>query len=474
MSAGGSVLDWAEFVLDTSYDDLPQTVVDRTKLAILDSLAVSCAGAATPIAESVERYVAEVEQTAAEALGGFELFPRGARVRDWELAGLVQGVRAYGHLYGDTSLRSVSHPGPVVVSSALTTAQRAPISGREFIAAVAIGYQVLEAFAVELNGRPPRMALQIRGFRPTAICGPLAAAATAGRMLGLDRDVLANSLGVAANAASGLRPNDGDPAAAILLQTGQAVRSGHAAVRLAQAGVKGGAAILEGPGGFLEAYTGRKGVSVPPQSESWAILDTAVKLHATAHTLAPVVDMVLDLQRRHGFRAEDVSDLEIRVPQAHVKISGDKKPFPTTTSEAVGHYAFGAAAALVAKDFLWPTVLENSLLDPRVAALAAKVRVSADPEHTAAFDAGELMWPASVALRVDGAVLTATVDRPEGVAYTDETLAAVTRKLEVLTAGDSVVDAAALRDYIIGLDSVPDFHPGLVAALGGPIAEKAS
>jgi 2-methylcitrate dehydratase PrpD len=471
MRGPGSVHDWADFVLGTTYEELPQAVVDRTKLAILDSLAVSCAGVATPIADSVERYVAEVEA----GLSGpraFDLFPLGTRVHDWELAGLVQGVRAYGHLYGDTSLRSVSHPGPVVVSSAITTAQRTNASGRDVIAAVAIGYQVLEAFAVELNGRPPRMALQIRGFRPTAVCGPLAAAATGGRLLGIDESVLANALGVAANSASGLRPNDGDPAAAILLQTGNAVRTGHAAVRLAQAGVKGGDAILEGPGGYLEAYTGRKGVTVAPQTERWAILDTAVKLHATAHTLAPVVDMLLDLQRRHGFGADDVTAIEIRVPTAHLKISGADKPFPTSTSEAVGHYAFGAAAALVARDFLWPSLLESSLRDPRVAKLAATVSVRSDPEHTADFDAGEKMWPASVVVRAGGRVLSASVDRPEGVAYTDTTVAAVTRKLEALTEVESAVDATALRDYVIGMEGVPDFHQGLVAALSGPATER--
>jgi 2-methylcitrate dehydratase PrpD len=470
MRASGLAGEWSDFVLSTRFEDLPQAVVDRTKLAILDSLAVSCAGVTTEIAAATERYVAAVEAGPDPAPGpstGFSVFPYGVRVRDWELAGLVQGVRAYGHLYGDTSLRSVSHPGPVVVSSAITTAQQTGASGRDVITAVALGYQVLEAFAVELNGRPPRMALQIRGFRPTAVCGPLAAAATAGRLVGADAGVLANALGVAANAASGLRPNEGDPAAAILLQTGHAVRAGHGAVRLAQAGVKGGVSILEGPGGYLEAFTGRKGVTVAPQSSDWAILDTAVKLHATAHTLAPVVDMVLDLQRRHGFKAEDVTAVEVRVPVAHLKISGRDKPFPVTTSEAVGHYGFGVAAALVSGDYLWPAVLERSLHDPRVVALAGLVTILSDPEHTADFDAGEKMWPAGVVVRAGGAVLSASVDRPDGVAFSDRTLAAVTRKFEVLSAdlGDRV-DADAVRDFVIGLDDVDAFHEGLTAAVG--------
>jgi 2-methylcitrate dehydratase PrpD len=309
------------------------------------------------------------------------------------------------------------------------------------------------------------MALQVRGFRPTAVCGPLAAVATAGKLLGLDARQLANSLAIAASEAGGLRPNDGDPSAAILLQTGTAVRVGHAAIRLSEAGVRGHPRALEAPGGFLEAYSGRKTVPVVPDGANWAILGTAVKLHATAHTLAPVIDMMLRLRREHDLPLDRIERIVVIVPEAHIKISGGKKPMPATAADATANYPFGVAAALVDGDYLWPATVDRLLTDPAVARLAALVEVRSDPTHTAEFDSGDKLWPATVEVVVDGKTLRATVDRPDGADYNPEAVAAVTRKFEALvTQWPTTVDAQAIRDYVMNMETADDFFAGLLAA----------
>src|SRR3989304_2135059 len=83
---------------------------------------------------------------------------------------------------GDVDVLALFHFSPPVVSAALATAERVKASGRDFIAAVVAGCEMMARLSEAVNP-----ALRDRGFHTTPSCGGFGAAVAAGRLLSLAR-----------------------------------------------------------------------------------------------------------------------------------------------------------------------------------------------------------------------------------------------------------------------------------------------
>src|SRR5262249_44741186 len=82
------------------------------------------------------------------------------------------------------------HPGAVVFPAALAAAESRRASGREFLVALAVGYEVAIRAGIALH-------TSYRYYHGSGAWGALGAAAAAGRLLGLTTDQLTNALGIA-------------------------------------------------------------------------------------------------------------------------------------------------------------------------------------------------------------------------------------------------------------------------------------
>jgi len=93
-----------------------------------------------------------------------------------------------------------AHPAGTVFPAAFAVAEAGHKSGREFIAAMAAGYEVVcrigdaQTNAVEIE----------RGFHNPAVNGPYGAAAAAGKLLHLDLPLLVSAFGVAGSHSAGI------------------------------------------------------------------------------------------------------------------------------------------------------------------------------------------------------------------------------------------------------------------------------
>src|SRR5262249_59084169 len=89
-----------------------------------------------------------------------------------------------GHAFemDDIHKESIVHPNSLAVPVALALAEADPtLSGRTIVAALALGYEV----GLRI-GNAATTALFLNGFHPQGTTGAFVAAATAGRLLGLD------------------------------------------------------------------------------------------------------------------------------------------------------------------------------------------------------------------------------------------------------------------------------------------------
>jgi 2-methylcitrate dehydratase PrpD len=394
-------------------------------------------------------------------------------------AAFLLGVYAFSENYCDTGLASVAHLGSIVVPSVLLAAQHRELGGREVLAAITVGYNVMEYFGATLNGGSPRMAHQLRGFRPTASAGPLAAVAVLARLSGASAEECCQAMALACSQGGGLRRSPQSAVGAIRIQSGEALRRAVQTLWLAKAGVASDTRVLRLPGGFFPAYAGGKllDVAVPKAGADRDFLATAsMKLDCTPHTLVTLLDATRDLGARHRGRIgdwiDDIASVVVSVPAQHNVISGGGKPLPDTFAEAAGHVPFCVALALVSGSHLYPAVLEAGITDEVVRALAERVTLVVDDELTTIFDSDATSWPARVEIEFGSRGRdTAELRAPETSDWTAEHALSTAAEKVTAIMGERAGTADELAAYFAGAARWPDAWAAIV---GSPLTRPAA
>ena len=242
----GITLQLARHAASLRYEALPPALVELTKECVLDTLGVSI-GASTlaPEAGILADYVREQGGRPEATLLGF-----GGKAPA-PLAAFLNG--SLGHMLDYDDMGESGHPGIVTIPVALAVAEKlGGVSGREFIAAVAAGMDVMTRMSRAID--VPDWTIT-EGWFATQLIGFVAGAATAGRLLGLDEEKMENALGIGFNQMSGTRQMA--EGAATHMRSMQAGFSGQGAVLaadLARRGIIGSKDVIEGRYGFFRTY----------------------------------------------------------------------------------------------------------------------------------------------------------------------------------------------------------------------------
>jgi 2-methylcitrate dehydratase PrpD len=157
----------AEFSAALAYEDLPGDVVAKARVHLLDTLGAAFAGTRS---REFGQVLATIEPRADGAAGIWGSDLR-ASVRD---AALVNGVAAHVFELDDTG--GCDHSGAVVVPALMAAAEGRAVSGREFLTAFVVGYEVGRR-VLEASGGYDRH--NGAGWHSTGTCGAIAAAAAA-------------------------------------------------------------------------------------------------------------------------------------------------------------------------------------------------------------------------------------------------------------------------------------------------------
>ncbi len=365
----------ASFGSSLSYEKLPPEVQDRARYFFLDYLGVAVRGSLSESSQPLYRLAAELQpQGLATVLGRKEkvAFP---------YAALLNGTAAHSLELDDTHQAGSIHLGVSVFSAALAAGEQQGASGRDFITAAVLGFEVAARLAMALRPQEHYR----RGFHPTATCGALGAAAAAAKLLSLSEAQLLSALGIAGSQASGLMEFLSEGAWTKRLHPGWAAFSGIHAALLAREGFRGPGTVLEGPNGFLKAYSSHP----DPQKitdglgEDFQILKTAVKPHACCRYSQAPIDAVLSLVQEHNLRPPDVERVTIGMLQTGIPVicePMEKKRHPTNVVDAQFSLPFGVAVALVKRRAGLEEFSPATLQDPQVLKLMPKIDYQHDPE----------------------------------------------------------------------------------------------
>ena len=238
------------------------------------------------------------------------------------------GARAQHDEYPD----GISHFGSTVIPALLAVAETHHVRGDRVLAAMIAGYEVGGRIASASVGDT-----SARGFRPTGLYGPFAAAASAGNALGLEPEMLVSALALAANSSAGLLETWLGGTDEWRYQTAFAGRNGFAAARLAAAGVRGSASMLDGPKGFNRAFAG---VDVDSSfiasglGSRWVMDDVLLKPYPICAFNQAPVQQLLELTAAHRIDPREIEAIRIHMNAEDLTYPGIDTIQPVETRAA--------------------------------------------------------------------------------------------------------------------------------------------
>ena len=309
--------EFAAFVANLGYEDLPPEVVDRAKGVTLQALTSALVAYGMPASQQA---LALMQEEEAGAGGAATVLCSGSKLTKAGAA-FVNAEMIFAGGKWDT-FRMLTHPGIAILPAILVAAEIASASGKEFVTAVAAAYEVMERMAAEFI--PTVMS---RGFHAGPVFGIFGAAIAAAKLGGLDENQIHSAIAQCVNLAAGNL--EGARSGGRSLREGGAVRNALLAVALAKHGTPGGETVLEGEAGFYHAYAGNNrgelrfsftgsnrtdlGKITQGLGRDWIFLETLYRIYSTAGYNIAHVDVTARLCEEHNLRYDDIDRIEALV-----------------------------------------------------------------------------------------------------------------------------------------------------------------
>jgi 2-methylcitrate dehydratase PrpD len=374
-------LTLARFSSDTTFERLPPEVVHSVNLRVLDTLGICLAASAQALGDGVAELVGSWGgRGEAGLVGRTGQYPA-------PQAALLNGTLAHSLDFDDTHLPSVLHPSASIVPAVLAIGEACGRSGRETIAAAAVGIEV--TVRVGMGGYLPEVGNVFfeRGWHATSICGTLGAAAAGANLLGLGADGIAHALGIAASMGGGVIEANRAGGTVKRLHCGWAAHAGLTAALLARAGYTGPPTVLEGRFGFYRAFLDGNYDPTPVVAElgeRWEVPGIFFKPYPANHYTHAGIDAALAIRARHRIDPGRIRRIDLGAAAPALRTIGEpreEKIRPRSGYHAQFSGPFTVAAALLGGGGLgvsFDDFTDEKARDPARLALAAKVHTFVD------------------------------------------------------------------------------------------------
>lgn len=357
----------AKYMAETSYEDMSKEEIEFTKVCVLDWLGSALAG-----------YQKEPIQMIAEMVRESGGNPQATLITGGKSsalqAALVNGAASHIVELDDIHKASIIHAGTVVIPAALAVAEWKRKSGKELIAAIAIGYEVCYRIGEAVSPS------HYYYFHNTATCGTFGAAAAVAKLLDLNEEQMVHTLGSAGTQAAGLWEFIEDGAMSKQLHPGKAAMNGVISALLAEKGFTGASKILEGDRGFFKAMASEYDESKITQNlgKGYKIVENSFKIHASCRHTHPAIDLVLEVVKEHQPKLADINKIKIRGYRAVREITDNPNPDTIYASKFSSQFCT-ALAFKVGSAGLYDFT-EQNLHDPEIRDLMKRIEVVVDEQ----------------------------------------------------------------------------------------------
>ena len=399
----------ARHLFGTNFSNIPSEIVAGAKSRVLDTLGCMLAGSNAQGCEEL-----------AGLCAGWGGAPQSRILRRKKrlpapLAALVNGTMARAVDFDD-----VFEPGTLHVSASLLPAALAVteawggVDGQKFLTAFVLGSDLICRLSLAIQLAPG-----VSGMNSTFQCAYFAAAAAAGKLIGLEEGGMQNALGLAYTQVAGNSQNLLEGTLAIRLAQGLAAQGGVVAAELARAGFDAARESLEGRFGYFRVY--QRGNYDRDQlleglGERFYGPEVTQKIHPCCMHTHAAVETLQAIRTEYGLSDSDIAGIKVGLNRQGYNFVGGASPeksAPRSTPEAQFSIYYVLAASFAAgrltpADFTPAALKRAEILD-----LAARVECQVDPDLERERPSG--VSPARVEVKTrDGRVLQAQAGERRG------------------------------------------------------------
>ncbi len=358
------------------YEDLPRRVVRAAQRFLLDSIGCAFGGSRTEDWRIVRELV--------RAEGGVRrchLLGEGGKVAPLQAA-LLNSLAIRGQDYNDIYWQQdPCHPSDCIPAP-MAAAELIGVGGRELLVGMVVAYEIEQRLC-----EASHPGIRELGWHHATLTA-FAAAAAAGRTLGLSAERIQHALGIAGATHCTL----GAVTAGHLTMMKNTVsplatRGGLEAALLARGGYSGPAHVLDGKEGLSHVMASDwKWEVFDDLGRDWRILRCGMKFFPTeALTHAPI-SCTIAICKEHALAPADIRHIRIRTLSKAADILSDPAKYRPTTRESADHSLPYCITMGILHGRVTPDLFADEVIaDPRVREHIDKIEVVAEPAFEAAF-----------------------------------------------------------------------------------------
>lgn len=363
------------FALNTRFEDLPPEVIERSRLAVLDTLGTMIAGTR---AEGVQQLAGMYREWGGQAQA--TAFPGGARL-PLPHAVFLNALAGRAWDLDDVHEQNTCHVNVGLVPALLACAQaRGGIDGRELLAALSVSAEVICRLS-----SAHRISFSETGNSLTYQCSFYAAAMAAARALKLTPEQARHAQGIAHARVAGNLQGYIAGAMTVRVMQGVAAEGGVLAALMAERGVTGSLDVLEGKFGYYPIFhRGRYERSALLEglgTDQWRMLETSFKppYPCCKFTHGPI-DAAIAAVTELDVEPDAIDSLDVTVTnrEVHDLVCEPRKWQPVTLTDAQFSLPYAVAHAAAHRGVDLDTFQPAGLADPAARRLMAKVRAHLD------------------------------------------------------------------------------------------------
>ncbi len=366
-------------LVDLSYDDIPDAVIDHTRRMVLDTVGVAWAGAAAPGSADIEALM-----LAGGGGGTCRGWATGRRI-DPMGAAFLNSVHAAALDYDSVFEKGSVHPDIVSIPVAWALSEETGATGKKFLAAIALGNEVMCRLAAA--------ATENRGWFNTALFGGFGAAAAAAKILGLSVGQTRDALGLVLSQAGGSQQALIEKTMAKRVQSGFAARAGVFAAQLAGCGVTAPAECFEGKFGFYRLYCdGDPAPLLDGFGEEYLCLDAAVKKFPSCTANHVPIDAVIGIVEELDLAPDDIRSVRTVVsPFAHGLVGAPFDPGDNPQVAAQFSLEYSIACAALRRRLTVDDIQEGAVNAPEIRDFIGRIAIEVDQGNSGKFAPAEVV-----------------------------------------------------------------------------------
>lgn len=231
-----------EYVQDFHYEQIPDEVLEKAKICILDCIGCAAGGLGDACTRMIHDYAGDYAGRGRSTIFGLKAKTDPAH------AALANGIIAHALDFDDYHGETIIHGTAACLPAILSVAEERDLSGKDILTALVLGIEISTRVGLGLGTYHYEL-----GWHTTSTAGRFGATAAVAKLVGLQGKQLRHAFGLCGTQNSGLRQVFGTMGKPF--NAGKPAMDGVMSVLLAEKGFTCSKDILEGELGILTVMT---------------------------------------------------------------------------------------------------------------------------------------------------------------------------------------------------------------------------